>query len=270
LKRWIPLVSFVVLSSPFAAAQSIVFQDGFENGLANWTATGLWNAEQSIDTCGALAAPFPEGSGRRGTESRRLQFRRSASCEQRMLTLNPWVTLPTNAASVSLYFQSWVDTSTAGGMGQLTGRRHGDRRPNGGFTEMLCSPSGPIAAQLPWHERRVDLSQYAGRASRIAFSFWTVTARRTTARLARGQRAHRGRAGQTLCPSAHFGNTCPCDPLFGVGGGCFNAQGKSATLMSSGVASVAATRWPSRRRRCRPARRPRCSRPRRTSRRGIR
>src|SRR5436190_12215375 len=175
MKRWIPLVSFVVLSSPFAAAQSIVFQDGFEGGLSNWTATGFWNAEQSSDTCGSQAAPFPEGSGAAwyGSPST-CNFAFGGTANGGMLTLNTWVTLPTGAASLSLYFQSWVDSEYCWGNWDnhaLIVTAQGG--PNGGFTEALCSGIGPIDAQLPWHERRADLSQYAGAQVKIAFSFWT-------------------------------------------------------------------------------------------------
>jgi len=243
MKRWIPLVSFVVLSSPFAAAQSIVFQDGFETGLSNWTATGLWNAEQSTDTCGTQASPFPEGSGAAwyGNPAN-CSFDFGSSANAGMLTLNTWVTLPTGAASLSLYFQSWVDTEYCwAGWDNHTVVVTAQGGPNGGFTEYLCAGNGPIAAQLPWHERRVDLSQYAGAQVRIAFSFWTGDGAKNAGLgwLVDNVRIV-AEPGQTLCPSAHFGNTCPCDPLFGVGGGCFNALGKSATLMSSGIASVAA------------------------------
>jgi len=45
-----------------ASAQTVLFSDGFENGLANWSTTGLWHLVDTSDTCGALAAPFPEGT----------------------------------------------------------------------------------------------------------------------------------------------------------------------------------------------------------------
>ena len=49
------------LSLP-ARAQTVLFSDGFENGIANWSTTGLWHRVDTADNCGAQAAPFPEGT----------------------------------------------------------------------------------------------------------------------------------------------------------------------------------------------------------------
>ena len=35
------------------------FYDSFENGLGNWTATGLWNVENVNDPCAQTVSPFP-------------------------------------------------------------------------------------------------------------------------------------------------------------------------------------------------------------------
>ncbi|MBL8860166.1 MAG: hypothetical protein JNL28_16770 [Planctomycetes bacterium] len=240
MQHWISSALFLAVSSPFAAAQSIVFQDGFESGLQNWTASGLWNAELASDPCGALAAPFPEGSGA-------AWYGIPGNCNfddglpnGGSLMQNAWVTLPSNVASVSLYFKSWVDSEYCWGAWDVCEVRiSAQGGPNSGFTTRLCDYNGPIAAQLPWHERRVDLSAYVGAQVRVTFVFfagdnalngglgWLVDDVRIIAE-----------PGQTACPSATFNNSCPCLPKFGVGGGCFNSLTKSATLISSGSASV--------------------------------
>jgi hypothetical protein len=39
-----------------------LYTEDFEGGYADWTMTGLWNAESQADTCGAMVAPFPSPS----------------------------------------------------------------------------------------------------------------------------------------------------------------------------------------------------------------
>jgi hypothetical protein len=244
VNRWIAPLALLAVSTPFASAQSIVFQEGFESGFAQWTATGFWNHELATDSCGVQAAPFPEGAGA-------AWFGHASGCNfedltfggpSGTLTSNTWVTLPSGAGSVSLYFKSWVDSEYCWGgwdVHEVVVTAVGG--PNTGFTQHLCTSDGPIAALLSWHERRIDLTAYSGAQVRIAFGFfandagindglgWLIDDVRIVVE-----------PGVTFCPSANPNNTCPCDPAFGVGGGCFNALKKSATLFSSGVASVAA------------------------------
>jgi len=237
MSRWILLCA---LATP-VGAQTIVFQDGFESGLTQWTATGLWNGEQTGDSCGALAAPFPEGTGA-------AWYGLPGSCDfddglpnSGTLTLNAFVTLPSNAASVSLYYQSYVDSEYCWGawdVCQIKVTAQGG--PDTGFTHRVCDYNGPLSALLPWHERRVDLSAYRGAAVKIEFGFytfdnalndglgWLVDDVRIIAEPA-----------STVCPSQGFASGCPCHSNLGVGGGCFNSLKKSATLMSGGTASVA-------------------------------
>lgn len=242
MKSWIPFLACAVLSPNFAAAQSIVFQDGFENGLGQWTTTGYWNLENSSDACGSQAAPFPEGTNA-------AWFGLPPNCNFDVqwlapfgnLELTPWITLPTDAASVSLYFKSYVDSEYCWGWWDVHEfQLIAQGGPNNGYTDLLCSTIGPEQALLTWHERRVDLTAYRGAQVRFSFHFsagdtgvndglgWLIDDVRVVAE-----------PGQPICPSSTFNNTCPCNPAFAVGGGCFNALGKSATLFSSGTASVA-------------------------------
>lgn len=240
MKHWLRK-SFVLatLSAP-ATAQNVVFQDGFETGFTQWVATGLWNPQQSGNPCMGPAAPFPEGSGA-------AWFGQASTCNFETspsfggLETSAWITLPASAASVSLYFQSRVDSEYCWSSWDLCFVYvTAIGGPNGGFSQQLCAFGGPIWADIPWHERRVDLSAYRGAQVKIEFHFssgdtaendglgWLVDDVRIVTE-----------PGVTICPSANFGNNCPCTPFFGVGGGCFNSLSKSATLLSAGVASVA-------------------------------
>ncbi|MEM7801084.1 MAG: M36 family metallopeptidase, partial [Chloroflexota bacterium] len=42
---------------------ALAFVDNFEQGLMAWEATSLWHAENQLDRCGQLAAPFPSQDG---------------------------------------------------------------------------------------------------------------------------------------------------------------------------------------------------------------
>lgn len=117
MHSWIASVSLLAFS-PFAAAQSVVFQDGFESGLTNWTATGQWDHELSTDLCGGLAAPFPDGNAAAWWGNPSTCDFDNGQANGGMLTLNNVVALPSNVASASLYFQSWT-ASTAGRPGTI-------------------------------------------------------------------------------------------------------------------------------------------------------
>ena len=234
------LVPLLALLAPLASAQSILFQEGFENGLPNWAATGMWHVDLDSSPCLAPCAPFPEGGAA-------AWYGRTSTCNfddgnanEGQLILTTWVSIPANVASASLYFQQWIDSEYCwGGWDNCALIVHAQNGPNQGFTEALCSWSGPIDSLLSWHERRVDLTAYRGAQVRFTFSFWTGD---NSLNGGRGWLVDNVRIvtepGQSICPSAHANSGCPCHLQVGVGGGCFNALTKSATLTSDGVASV--------------------------------
>jgi hypothetical protein len=227
-----------------AAAQQVVFHDGFENGLSNWTTTGLWNLEDSTDPCGAQAGPFVEGTKAAwyGIEGP-CNFDTGTAPNQGALGLTNWVQLP-NVPSISLRFWSWSHTEYCwGGLNMWDIHRVDVTAvggPDTGFSQLLCFFGGPIQVLLPWHERRIDLSAYRGASVRIAFHFDTVD---------KGANQLLGwliddvsiiaEPGERVCPSAALASGCPCMPNhIPVAGGCRNSTQQSATLLSGGMPSV--------------------------------
>jgi hypothetical protein len=252
MKPFLARISLIaVLGSP-ALAQQVVFHDGFENGLANWTASGLWNLEDSGDPCGAQAGPFVEGTKAAwyGIEGA-CNFDTPGVANGGSLALNAWIDLP-DAASISLRFWSWSETEYCWGFETGFGwiaqwdihsvHVEAQNGPNAGFSQELCSYQGPTSLLLPWHERRIDLSAYAGARVRVTFSFntaddsfnawlgWLIDDVSIIAE-----------PGERVCPPAGLNSGCPCMSAFvPVAGGCRNSTEQSATLLSGGTASVAA------------------------------
>lgn len=241
------LVAFAA-SAPSATAQQVVFQDGFENGLANWTATGLWNLEASTDTCGFQAAPFPEGT--QAAWYGHLSFGCNYSTGTQnsgQLELSSWIQLPL-AMSVSLHF--WMSSETEYCYEDRFSLSPYDRHfvyvlAQGGAntTVWLCPQFGsPGTQDLPWHERRMDLSAYRGQLVRVGFAFdtsdevlndlrgWYVDDVRILAE-----------PGSRVCPGTGFDSGCPCVPWYlMVAGGCRNSTTQSAVMYTNGSVSVAA------------------------------
>lgn len=234
------LLAGFVLLSPLASAQNVVFQENFEGGVAQWTATGLWQAQSQAGVCASPAVPFPNGDGA-------AWYGNPATCSiddgtgnHGTLKMNDWITLPTGVASVTLYFKSYVHSEYCWGgwdRHQVVVTTNGGPA---GFTRDICTDVVASTHTLQtWHERRVDLTAYRGAQIKIAFGFisgdngkqtglgWLVDDVRVLAE-----------PGQTICPSPNPSTWCSCPIWSAVGGGCFNALGKSATLISSGSASV--------------------------------
>lgn len=225
-------------------AQTVVFQDGFEGGLGQWSVTGMWHAVTASGPCLGFASPFPEGA-------HAVWYGREMTCNyddgsanSGRLQLDTWVTLPSNAGSVSLYFKSFQETEACW---------HGadvhsyvlDLQGGPTTTGLLCYaselPSMPTAGLVPWYERRIDLTDYRGLTLRIAFQFETnnTVANGTHGWLIDDVRVL-AEPGRTICPGTVVPTACPCDWILDVGGGCRNSLYRSATLQSGGVASVAA------------------------------
>jgi hypothetical protein len=239
-------LALLAVSSATATAQTIVFQDGFENGFAQWTATGLWNATLPTLPCFSPSNPFPEGTTAAwyGIPTS-CDYQTGTAPNSGRLELTTWIQLPTNAASVTLYFESHSDTEYC-----LDGYDRHDVHViaqggiDAGFTEHLCMfPGGGQLIHdiaLPWHARRVDLTAYGGAQVRVAFEFSTLDGffNNTLGWLVDDVRIV-AEPGSPICPTAHAFSTCPCSYSLGWGGGCAQSSGASATLMSGGVASVA-------------------------------
>lgn len=241
------LVSSLAWSN--ASAQQILFHDGFENGMQNWSATGLWNHETVADPCGSQAAPFREGGAAAwyGNEGS-CTYETPPSANMGSLYLRPWIDLPANAGSISLRFWSWRASENCWGSPLLGGQWdvhsvtiEAQNTVGSGFIQDLCPPNGSPSLVLPWYESRIDLSGYRGGRVRVSFLFNSID---------QFDNGHLGwfvddvsivaEPGAHVCPTSSFGHGCPCLSFeIPVAGGCRNSTNQSATLSSSGSAVVA-------------------------------
>jgi hypothetical protein len=241
------LSSFLLLAAcglcaPAASAQQVIFSDDFEAGLGNWTATGQWHLETSSDPCGSTFGPFPSGSNM-------AWFGSAPACTfdtlplGGSLTLNDWIQLP-NAESISLRYWAnseseycWFDWD----IHEVIIIRDG--LPN--VVASYCpqgSGGSPADLDLPWHERRVDLSAYRGTQIRLAFHF---DARDDLSNSFRGWLIDHvrilGEPGVRYCPPEGFHSTCPCHWIWTpAAGGCRNSFDKQSTLHSEGSPTLSA------------------------------
>lgn len=230
-----------------APAQQVVFSEGFESGLSNWTATGLWNSLDSSAACATQALPFVEGT-------QAAWYGRPASCNfdtgnanSGTLITNNWIPVP-DVASVSVHFWMWSHTEYCWADSYYTQYDVFSvivTKQSGGapIQQFLCGPGGvPASTLLPWHERRVDISAFRGQNVKIQFAFGT------------GDQLSNGflgwivddveiyaEPGTRICPGPTFSSGCPClSHYIPVAGGCRNSTQQSATMSSSGTTSVSA------------------------------
>jgi len=243
-----PLLPLIVLAASLGAtarAQQIVFHDGFENGLSNWTASGLWNLESSSDPCGGFAAPFVEGTQAAwyGIDGQ-CNYDTPGTANSGALTLNSWITLPV-APSISLRFWNWIQTENCVeplGYDLHWIRIEAQNGPNPGFDQLLCPAGKSIGLPVvSWYEWRIDLSAYAGAQVRFRFEFDTVDQRvNTTLGWLIDAVSVIAEPGVQLCSASGVYSGCPCAPgSLPVAGGCPNSNALSATLLSGGLPSLA-------------------------------
>jgi hypothetical protein len=229
-----------------ANAQQIVYLEDFEGGLGAWTATGMWNLESSSDPCGSTFGPFPSGTNI-------AWFGQSPACNFEQptvsagtLTLDNWIDLP-NVESLSLRYWASSETEYCAGGGSPYDLHwviiHIENV--GQIVANYCQATKFLSyADLPWHERRVDLSAQRGMRIRVEFRFnsidmgyndgrgWLIDDVRVLAE-----------PGIRFCPQQefHLQQVCPCHWFFvPAAGGCRNSVDKQSTLHSDGSPSVLA------------------------------
>ena len=158
--------------SGFASAQTVLFHDDFESGLANWSATAQWHIEGEGTVCGAEAAPFP-------TSANAARFGRVApnSCDFAGdtlgdLTLLMPISIPSTADFVRLRYWTFEETECPLFQGSF-GNCGWDHRvvsvsTDGGqsWTDVAFG-----AEELAWHEKGVDLNGYRGQDILVRFRF---------------------------------------------------------------------------------------------------
>jgi hypothetical protein len=244
LMRVLPGLASLVLASSLPA-QTVLFSEGFENGLANWNATGLWHVESAADPCAGLVLPFPEGSHCAYYGLPSLCNYDTGATNNGNLTLTTPIPIPANAVAPRLHCWTrhqtegctylnnfdnfWIQVSADGGAHwTVVGSR--------------CDDFGLPAPNDAWNPRGIPLDAYRGSSILLRFRFDTFD---DVANIYLGAFVDkievRVEAGSTFCT-----DTCPCvgpfnNTAMGYGNmtGCGNSGRKQAELAAGGAPSVA-------------------------------
>lgn len=232
-----------VLLAAAAHAQVPVFTDGFENGLSNWTTTGLWNLEADSDSCGAQRAPFPDGThcAYFGIDGQ-CNFATGAGVSGDLQLAAP-VAIPTGFHAVTLHCWMLQDTepcSTAPTYDVSSVDVSSDGGSNWTTVGLRCL--GDHGATSFWNPRGIDLTSYAGQSILLRFRFDSVDDFANTGLGVMVDRVTiQGESGAPFCTLS-----CPCggpfhDPIVQQGGysGCRNSFQRDGELAGSGSTSVA-------------------------------
>lgn len=235
------LLALALLSIP-AAAQQILWHAGFENGLAGWTATGLWNAEAETDPCGALVAPFPAGDGAAyyGGSNGNCNYDTPGIANSGNLTWDGWIELPEGAASITLQYMSWSHSEFCwGGWDEHLLWIEVEGSASLGAHQCEFHTNGPSSVVIPWHQRVVDLTGLGGRRVRPRFEFSTIDENDNFfgGWFLDEVRIVAAESGVSVCPTA--GSACPCS-TGPIDGGCLNSTGNSGNLAGVGATQVSA------------------------------
>lgn len=160
------LGSFTVFAGALSASAQVLFIEDFEDGLSDWTATGLWQPEQATDSCGALVTPWPVGQGGAYFGSSNCNFQSDPFVGD--LTLTTPITIPDSNQGAVLRFWSYDDTECAScGWDWRFVYVSND---GGGSWDFL----GESAAYQQWFETSLDLSSYVGDDILLRFQFDAV------------------------------------------------------------------------------------------------
>jgi hypothetical protein len=230
------LVCLSVLAGSSARAQTVLFEDDFEQGTAKWSIEDYWHLATEGPPC--LDSSFPSGSHCMwyGIEST-CNFNGQILDFQELRLASP-INLPTGGGGVFLEFWSRSQTEDDTFWDSRKVRVSAD----GGLT-------WPTVLQIvqqtePWTQHTVDLSGYAGQTIELKFEFWA------------GDGVLNGylgwliddveiRTAFELYPRSCFGDgtaaACPCGNSSAPGekAGCLNSLGTAGKLRGSGLASLA-------------------------------
>ena len=145
---------------------NLYLADNFENGLGNWSTSGLWNEERESDTCGALVAPYldPTQAAYFG-EDAVCTFEKGGQAVEGELTYLHAINL-TNASEPELVYASYEETECNGNC--TWDNRLVQVSTNGG-TSWLTVDEGDTEGT--WYTRTVDLTPYAGQTIHLRFRF---------------------------------------------------------------------------------------------------
>ena len=227
-------LSFVAASS--VRAQTVLFEDDFEQGTAKWSIEDYWHLATDDSAC--LGFSFPSGN-------HCMWYGMESSCnfdgpiqDFRFLRPATPITLPTGGGGVFLEFWSMSQTEDDTFWDSRKVRVSTDGGNSWNTLLHITDPSEP------WTQHTVDLSAYAGQTIDLAFVFWA------------GDWALNDylgwliddveiRTGFEVYRRSCFGDgsavPCPCGNSSAPGekAGCLNSLGTAGKLRGSGLASLA-------------------------------
>lgn len=207
-------LAFLVLlaAAPRASAQTVIFSEGFENGLGPWTATGLWSILGATDPCGLPRSPFPGGTHAAYYGDTLLcTYDTPGVANAGELTLVTPIAIPASTPRAWLGFRQRLEREPFGICApDYLDRTNVDVSIDGGATWITsntnCDQEFTLAGDV-WLPYQVDLTGYRGQSLLVRFSFQTVNA---------SDNAHFGwmiddvtvtaESGQRECQSL-----CPCN-----------------------------------------------------------
>jgi hypothetical protein len=165
------VLALVALSSS-APAQTVLFQEDFESGLANWSISSQWQHADSSAICGSAVAPFPSGvkAARFGhATGSQCNFNGSIFGDLTLLTPIP---IPASATDVRLRYRTYEETECPTFNNQF-GNCGWDHRfvsvsidAGQSWTDVAFG-----AEELAWHEKAVSLDAFAGQDVLLRFRF---------------------------------------------------------------------------------------------------
>lgn len=232
---WI-LVSLFLFAGSSARAQTVLFEDDFEQGTSKWTMEGPWHLTADGPPC--HDAPFPSGSHSMWFGFENTCTYGASPIFPCFLRLASPITLPMGGGGTYLDFWSktWVEEEL------FWDKRRVWVSTNGG-TNWTMLYQFDVESE-PWTLHALDLTAYAGQTIDLAFDFWTGDT---------GMNEYLGwliddveiRTVFEIYRRSCYGDgsaaACPCGNSSAVGekAGCLNSLGTGGKLRGSGVASLA-------------------------------
>ncbi|MFN0006992.1 MAG: choice-of-anchor J domain-containing protein [Planctomycetota bacterium] len=235
-RSFLLLLSAPLLAASISRAQTVLFEDDFEQGASKWTMEDYWHLASQGPPC--LNQSIPSGT-------HCMWYGIESSCnfdgplvDFRFLRLAAPIALPTGGGGVFLDFWS---------MSSVESETFWDTRKvrvstDGGASWTTVFQIDPEFES--WTHHTVDLSSYAGQTIDLAFVFWAGDS---------ALNDYLGwliddvkiRTAFELYRRSCFGDgtaaACPCGNSSAVGdkAGCLNSLGLGGKLRGSGVASIA-------------------------------
>src|SRR5262245_12550559 len=155
-----------------ARAQQILFQDDFESGLGNWSATGFWHIQTETSSCGMTFAPFPSGD-------RGVYYGIDAPCNydngganSGELTLLAPVFLPATAPrAVVRYWSQRCAESCSEGFDQTTVQVSSNGGGNWTTLTTTTCAHPKLSCDTTWRVWEADMSSFVGSTVLVRFRF---------------------------------------------------------------------------------------------------